>query len=391
MSRPAFVLLTAFLARFAMAFHYSSIAAMGPMLVAELDITYGQLGWLVACFTAPAIILAIPGGYISQRYGDLGPGMASIGLLALGATLCAISGDFSVLLAGRLISGTGATVVTIITGTLLSRWFMGHRLANALSVSFVSWPLGIGASLFFIPAIAETAGAVYAFLFLATFCGIPLIMLAAIRKQAWQAPYTRTGSETGPVTGLGRLEIMMITAGAFLWFALNGGYITLISFGPVHIADGSLSATQAGFLISIATIGNMIAILFSGRINEKLGNPFVLTSASIMSLAASIGLFTYFGALPAVLFFAGIASGLPVPVVMAMIVESVPDERRNLAMGLFYALFYALLAVLLPVAGGIGDYFGTTNAPLLFGALISLSSFGALLVFRHLRGNFTYG
>jgi len=49
-------------ARTAMAFQFQSVAAVGPLLVADLGLSYAQLGTLIGFCLLPGAILAIPGG-----------------------------------------------------------------------------------------------------------------------------------------------------------------------------------------------------------------------------------------------------------------------------------------------------------------------------------------
>jgi hypothetical protein len=54
-------------ARIAMAFQFQSTAAVGPFLVADLGLTYAELGTLVGLYLLPGAVLAMPGGFLGAR------------------------------------------------------------------------------------------------------------------------------------------------------------------------------------------------------------------------------------------------------------------------------------------------------------------------------------
>ena len=57
-------------ARTAMGFQFQSVAAVGPFLVADLGLSYAELGTLIGLYLMPGAFLALPGGLLGARFGD---------------------------------------------------------------------------------------------------------------------------------------------------------------------------------------------------------------------------------------------------------------------------------------------------------------------------------
>src|SRR5262245_13223523 len=95
-------------ARASIGFQFQSVPALSPSLIDQFGMSYAALGTLIGIYLFPGIALALPGGVFGQRYGD--KNIASIGLAAmtLGGLFMAQAEGAGVLIAGRVLSGTGA-------------------------------------------------------------------------------------------------------------------------------------------------------------------------------------------------------------------------------------------------------------------------------------------
>ncbi len=358
-----------------MAFQYSAIAAMGPTLVHEVGLTIGQLGLLIALYTLPAIVLALPSGILSQRFGDIWTGIAALMLLTAGGAGGMLADGFGGLAVSRVIAGAGATAVTIVTGTILSRWYTGKSLGRAMSVLLFSWPLGLGFALVVIPVVTEVHGVAVAFAIMGLSSALPLCLyLILMLVKGRDVPPPSTASGVTQDRKLRWPELGFVGLAAIFWASFNGAFIMLLSFGPVHIHGGPVSAVEAGLILSLALVANALGTLFAGRISELFSRPIILVGVCSLGLALGLALLLLWGALPVILAWIGLCSAIPVPIVMALIVSSIADQRRNLAMGIFYALSYTALAVFVSLAGLLGDIYGSTASPIWTGVVLAVAT-----------------
>ena len=137
------VLALVVVARTAMGFQFQSVAAVGPFLVADLGLSYAELGTLIGLYLLPGVVLALPGGLLGARFGDRAVVLAALGLMTLGGAGLAAAGSLAVAAAGRLVSGAGGVLLTIQATKIVTDWFAGRELATALGLMLAAWPLGI--------------------------------------------------------------------------------------------------------------------------------------------------------------------------------------------------------------------------------------------------------
>ena len=107
-----------FLARTSMGFQFQSVAAVAPPMLAELGLSYAQLGTLIGLYMLPGALFALPGGVIGQRLGERRVVIAGLALMVAGGLLTAAATGFGGAVAGRLLSGVGAIVMNILLATV---------------------------------------------------------------------------------------------------------------------------------------------------------------------------------------------------------------------------------------------------------------------------------
>src|SRR3974390_1427157 len=104
------ILAVLFLARTAMGFQFQAVAALSSFVVADLKIDYARLGLLIGLYLPPGGAIAYPGGLLGQRFGDKRIAVFGMALMVAGGLVTAITGDFAIVAAGRLVSGGGAVL-----------------------------------------------------------------------------------------------------------------------------------------------------------------------------------------------------------------------------------------------------------------------------------------
>jgi MFS family permease len=73
------------LARTAMGFQFQVVTAAGTGLTQTFDLTGATLGLLIGLYLLPGIAVAIPGGWLGQRFGDKRVVLAGLAMMAGGA------------------------------------------------------------------------------------------------------------------------------------------------------------------------------------------------------------------------------------------------------------------------------------------------------------------
>src|SRR5262245_16697685 len=76
-----------FLARTSMGFQFQAIASVSPLVVADLGLSYAQLGTLIGLYMLPGAFIALPGGVIGRRLGERRVVVAGLALMVAGGLL----------------------------------------------------------------------------------------------------------------------------------------------------------------------------------------------------------------------------------------------------------------------------------------------------------------
>src|SRR5258708_32103274 len=90
-----------FVTRTSMGVQFQSIASVGPLIVADLGLSYAQVGTLLGLYLLPGVALALPGGLLGQRLGGRRAPVGSLAALGAGGLRRARSDGFRGAPAGR--------------------------------------------------------------------------------------------------------------------------------------------------------------------------------------------------------------------------------------------------------------------------------------------------
>ena len=129
------VLVFSSLAMFGNYYVYDSIAPLADILRTQLGFSSTQIGTLNAIYSAPNIVMVLIGGVLVDRFGTRNATLGFTAVCLVGALLTAVSGDFAVMAAGRLIFGLGAESMIVAITAALGHWFKGRQLGFALGLN----------------------------------------------------------------------------------------------------------------------------------------------------------------------------------------------------------------------------------------------------------------
>ena len=149
------VLALVVIARTTVGFQFQSVAAVGPFLVADLGLSYADLGTLIGFYLLPGVVLALPGGLLGTRFGDRAVMLLGLGLMTVGGAGVGTGESWALAAAGRLVSGAGAVLLNMQLAKIVTDWFAEKELATALGLMLTTWPLGIWLGLASLGALAE--------------------------------------------------------------------------------------------------------------------------------------------------------------------------------------------------------------------------------------------
>ena len=367
-----------FLARTAIALQFQTVASVRPFLMDALAIDFAALGALIGLYMLPGVVIALPGGMLGQRFGAKHVVLAGLALMAIGGVVMGLSTSFTAAAAGRLVSGTGAVLLTVLVAKMVTDWFAGQEIVTAMAISIASWPFGLAAGLVVYGPLAERVGwsVVMHFGALAAFAAFVLVALV------YRDPPGLLAAPARLALNLTRREWLLVMIAGGMWGLFNVAYIVLISFAPELFTVRGWSLAEASGIVSL--IGWMLipSIPLSGFLIERFGRPtlFMVAGFAITSAALIVLPFTD---VPLLAFaVVALAVGVPAGLIMALPAQVLRPESRGGGMGVFFTCYFVAMAILPGAAGLLRDISGSPATPALFAAAMVLLCMLALALFR---------
>ena len=370
------------LARTAMGFQFQSVPAVAPKLTSELGMSYAVLGTLVGLYLLPGVAFALPGGWLGRRFGEKRIVLLGLGLMTLGGALLALSGHRTAMMAGRVVSGTGAVLLNVLLTKMTADWFAGREILTAMGILLMSWPLGIAFAMVLLPTLAEAYAWPAAMLAGAAAAAACCALVGVVYESP---PAAEAVTAEPPRMLLSRRELVLAIVAGLVWTFYNVGFITVLAFGAEYLAARGESAIAAAATVSIVSWLLIPSVAGGGWIAERVGRPDPTMAACFVAAAMLIWSVPLLGssALPFVAM--GLLFGPPAPLIMVLPVEAVRAENRAVGMGVYYTCYYIGMAVLPSLAGLTGDMTGQPAAPLWFAGAVLLAALATLAGFRALQ------
>ena len=367
-----------FVTRTSMGFQFQAVAAVAPLMVADLQLTWVQLGSLIGLYMLPGAVFALPGGVLGQRFGERRMVVGSLALMVAGGLVTAAAHGFITAAAGRLLSGIGAVLMNILLAKMVADWFADREMSTAMGVMLTSWPVGLGIATETLGALATHASWRTAIVATALVAALGLVLIAFAYRDP---PRTAARSAERRVRLTGR-ELALATSGGFAWGCFNASLVAIIAFGPGLLIARGASLGDAGFTVSLAIWLTMLSVPLGGLLSDRLGRPNVMIVAG--SLVAALVTMLLPAITHSLLAFClvGLAIGAPPGALMALLPKAVASERLATALGVYYTTYYVVMAAVQLAAGGVRDLFGSPAAPILLAALVMAATIVGFAVFR---------
>jgi MFS family permease len=372
------VLALVFLTRTSMGFQFQSVASVAPLMLADLGLSYAQLGTLIGLYMLPGAVFALPGGVIGQRFGNRRVVVAGLALMIAGAALTAGAGGFATAVAGRLLSGIGAVVMNILLAKIVSDWFAGRELSTAMAIMLTAWPVGLGLAAATLGGLAAGTSWRAAVLTTAAAAGLGLILMLFCPD----APGAGGGPARAP---LDRRELGLALGAGFAWGCFNASLVAIVAFGPGLLIERGATLGEAGRIVSLAIWVTILSIPLGGFLTDRLGRPTLLIVTGSLVAASTMLLIPVLAHAVLAFCLVGLAIGAPPGGLMALLPRALPPERLATGFGVFYTVFYVMMALTQPAAGLVRDVAGDPAGPIVFAALVMATTVVGLAIVRRLE------
>ncbi|WP_175540721.1 MFS transporter [Phyllobacterium sp. OV277] len=264
-----------------------------PALRNDFHLNLGQAGWVMSIFALLAVVGGIPAGAATTRFGDRNLIVAGLLGIALGSAIGASTETFNILLAARVLEGTGLLFVVIAGSAILNR--IATARDRDLVFAFWSCYMPAGIALAILLGLAIDGWRVFWFANAIIACLFALLLQILVPKE--KSPQAKPSLNTiaknagKTVTSAGPLLLAMM-------FAMYGlQFFALFSFLPVLLAERmGVSSTAAGMMTAFAIVTNIVGNIGAG-IALRHGVPrwLLLAVASAIMTMTGIAVFTLSG------------------------------------------------------------------------------------------------
>jgi len=356
----------------------SSITPAFPLIIREFGITEQEVGLLITAFTLPGVLLTLPLGVLSDRYGRKRILVPSLFLFGIAGVSCTVADSFGMLLVLRFVQGFGAAALGSLNVTILADLYKGKERATAMGYN--ASVLNIGTASY--PAIGG-ALAVFGWFypFYLPLFAIPIGILAIIGlrnpEPDGKEDLKRYLSKTWRVIA-NRKAIALFVASAFTLLVLYGSYLT---FFPLLLDENfAADSLMIGVVMSLMSLATAVTASQLGRLSIKheyttllkISYPFFILGLGLVPFIPDLYLFI----IPMIIF--GIGNGINMPSINTLLAELSPMESRGAFMslnGFVLRLGQTIGPLLMATIFAVGSFAGVflTGAGLLLFALILVS------------------
>jgi FSR family fosmidomycin resistance protein-like MFS transporter len=324
-----------------------------PVFIENLSLSTTQAGLLSVFLQAPSLLQPFI-GHLADRFSlryfvilapavtavamsllGIAPGYAALAVLLIAAGLSSAS-----------LHAVGPVMAGRLSGQSLGRgmgfWMVGGELGRTLGPIVIVSAIGL-------LTLKDTPWLMVVGLFAS------VILYLRLRDVPGRPPNASGGLPWRPALwGMRRLLVSLVGLIVARAFTL----VALTTYLPLFLTEEGATLWSAGAALSVLEAAGMVGALAGGSVSDWLGRRQVLL---ISLVTTSLFMFVFLAAegparLPALLAL-GLTALSVTPVLMAVVQESVPDNRA-LANGTFMALSFSIRAGVVIVVGMLGDLFG---------------------------------
>ncbi len=412
----------------------AAVAVTLPAIAADLDLTTGGVSWVISLYALMLAIATAVYGRVADLAGIRLPLVVGVGLMTAGAVLGAFAPSYEVLLAARILQGTGAAAVPVLGMAIVTARYEGDvraaalgrvagtgaavsalgPLAGGLVEDLTSWR-GVVAlpalGLLLVPvlwraATTEGTGARLDVLGAVLVAGTAAGLVLLVQSPASGAVIATVGAL---LLGLGVPAVAaqvrrrpegflpkavvrepVVVRSALAASAVPAAWFALLIAVPAVLAGQGWTPLHIGLALVPSAVTGFLAPRLSGPLIARLGPARSLAlsgaTAAVALVVAAIGAATASAsALVVAVVLVTLSFGLGQPSLMAAVGAAVPADVRGVALGIATLVFLVGGGVGSAVVGGAGEALGLDRSLLLLALLPVVGALGLVRAIRRER------
>lgn len=340
------------------------VAPILPLYGKTFGVSTTLVGFLITSFGLARMIMDLPAGILSEKYGRRIVLIGGPLLMAAGSLFCAVAGSFWELTLWRFLQGAGSAMYTTAAMTAVADLSTTFNRARNMALYQGSILIGAGLGPALGGLIAGRLGyrAPFFIFALLAFTGALWVWLTLPETQTKNplAAFDSIGEKPSVWALIGNLNFFLIGLVNFgVFFTRAGANMDLVPLmGSEKIG---LNPEQLGFILALGSLGNFAVLPLAGWLADRYGRKLAIVPANLISGLALLFFASgngYWLFLLGVLLY-GISSGLGGTTPAAYVADIVPRHTYGLAMGLlrtFGDVGFVAAPIFLGWLTDLGDY-----------------------------------
>lgn len=232
----------------------------------EFGLSLVQVSWMLSLFLLGSALFGIVGGSLADRFDPRRVMIGGLLLTALTGALGALAPSAPVLFASRALESVAFLLTVLPAPALLRRTVPGASLRGWLGVWATYMPIGMGAALFFAPALMTLGGWRGAWAFCAAVAAAWALLVAATQP--------RGAAHAAPPAPIGTLALATLRSRGPWLLALcfgfyAGQFMGIFGFLPSVYAEYGVSAQLGASLTALAVASNAGGGLAAGLLMQR--------------------------------------------------------------------------------------------------------------------------
>jgi MFS family permease len=350
---------------------FQGIPPLLGTLIDTFHISHTEAGALMSLFSIPAIIIALPGGILVDRYGPKAVGTTGLLTMAAGTAIVATGGSYWVLAVGRLVAGLGAAITLTVGPKVVTSWFRERELGLSMGILNTAMPLGTILSLNFMGIISLHYG-------WRASVGTSLAVIILALCFFWLL-YRKRESAGQPITERIKLSVVeeagwpIWLVGA-VWGLFGAAMISYFTYAPDYFVSQGNDVARAGLLASFPMWGSIFLASIVGLLIDRWGRKWLFALVGCAGIAVILYLLPGFPLYAvALVIVLGIFVAIPPASVFSLAGEIMPERVTGLGFGIVSVCHNIGVLVGPLIAGTLRDTTGNY-----LGSFIAMATFAAL-------------
>jgi ACDE family multidrug resistance protein len=355
-------------------FSTSLIIPLIPIYAKRIGATGVVIGLSVAAYWISRILMEIPSGFVSQRFGYYRSMAVGLALNVVGTALSGLADNPLQFVLARALMGIGAPLFFAVATTFVLNIFDAERRGGAMGIfQGIEFGGAIVGSTFsgYVVSLFDFRAS---FLFSAGLILLALVLVVVpphVRSQSGRMSASSSLSLSVMREVFWNRSLLIVSSATFAEFIMSTG--VLMTVFPLYASESlGISLTNIGLLMGSRSVGFVFAMFTMGAVSDRVGRkPVLLFGVGATAvLIAVVSVVSAFTGLVVIIFLLGITTGAIWIVCPVLAAEAVEPHQRGAAIGT-YRTFFDLGSILGPIVmSALLESYGITLCFYLASALL---------------------